>query len=57
MPRWLNGFDNLITLTPIPFAAAGGLALLIAIIARAGHPLHYLPSLLAGALPADRVPE
>lgn len=37
MRNWLNGFDDRIALTPVPFVMAGGLALLIAIVTVAGH--------------------
>jgi putative ABC transport system permease protein len=37
MRHWLNGFDDRIALTPLPFLLAGALALLIAIITVAGH--------------------
>jgi putative ABC transport system permease protein len=35
--RWLNGFDDRIALTPLPFLLAGGLALAIAVLTVAGH--------------------
>ncbi|WP_315760635.1 FtsX-like permease family protein [Sphingomonas sp. Y38-1Y] len=37
MRDWLNGFDQRITLTPVPFLLAGGLALTIAVVTVAGH--------------------
>ena len=39
MRRWLNGFDDRIALTPVPFVLAGGVALLIAVLTVAGHAL------------------
>jgi len=39
MRDWLNGFDTRITLSPLPFLAAGLLALAIAIGTIAGHAL------------------
>jgi putative ABC transport system permease protein len=37
MRDWLNGFDVRMALNPLPFLAAGGLALLIAVLTVAGH--------------------
>ena len=37
MRTWLNGFDDRIALTPLPFLLAGLLALVIAIVTVAGH--------------------
>ena len=37
MRDWLNQFDARITLTPLPFAAAGALALLIAVVTIGAH--------------------
>jgi putative ABC transport system permease protein len=37
MRNWLNGFDDRITLTPVPFVLAGILALVIAVVTVAGH--------------------
>jgi putative ABC transport system permease protein len=37
MRDWLNGFDARIALTPVPFLAAGALALLIAVITIGAH--------------------
>jgi putative ABC transport system permease protein len=37
MRDWLNGFDQRIALTPVPFLLAGGLALTIAVVTVAGH--------------------
>jgi putative ABC transport system permease protein len=37
MRDWLNGFDSRIDLTPWPFLAAGGLALVIAAATMSGH--------------------
>lgn len=37
MRDWLNGFDARITLTPLPFLLAGGLALLIAVATIGAH--------------------
>lgn len=37
MRDWLNGFDARITLTPLPFILAGGLALLIAVATIGAH--------------------
>lgn len=37
MRDWLNSFDDRITLGLLPFVAAGGLALLIAVVTVAGH--------------------
>ncbi len=37
MRDWLNGFDQRIDLNPLLFLAAGGLALLIAVVTVAGH--------------------
>ncbi|WP_425442828.1 ABC transporter permease [Sphingomonas spermidinifaciens] len=37
MRDWLNGFDQRIALTPVPFLLAGGLALGIAVATVAGH--------------------
>jgi putative ABC transport system permease protein len=37
MREWLNGFDARIALTPVPFAAAGALALLIAVATIGAH--------------------
>jgi putative ABC transport system permease protein len=37
MRSWLNGFDARIGLTPLPFLAAGALALAIAVATVAGH--------------------
>ncbi len=37
MRDWLNGFDDRIALSLLPFLAAGGLALLIAVVTVAGH--------------------
>ena len=37
MRSWLNGFDNRISLTPVPFLAAGLLAMLIAIATISAH--------------------
>ena len=37
MRDWLNGFDTRMTLTPLPFLLAGGVALLIAVVTIAGH--------------------
>ena len=37
MRDWLNGFDARIALTPLPFLAAGALALAIAAATMAGH--------------------
>ncbi|HEX8553674.1 MAG TPA: FtsX-like permease family protein, partial [Sphingomonas sp.] len=37
MRDWLNGFDARIGLTPVPFLAAGLLALVIAVVTVGGH--------------------
>ena len=37
MRDWLNGFDQRIALTPVPFLAAGALALAIAVLTIGGH--------------------
>jgi putative ABC transport system permease protein len=37
MRGWLNGFDTRIALTPVPFLAAGLLAMLIAIATISAH--------------------
>jgi putative ABC transport system permease protein len=37
MRDWLNGFDTRITLTPLPFLAAGSIALVIAVATIAAH--------------------
>lgn len=37
MRRWLNGFDDRIAITPVPFVLAGVLALAIAVLTVAGH--------------------
>jgi putative ABC transport system permease protein len=37
MRDWLNGFDTRISLTPVPFLAAGLLALGIAVVTVGGH--------------------
>ncbi|WP_126174012.1 ABC transporter permease [Altericroceibacterium xinjiangense] len=37
MRDWLNEFDNRVSLTPVPFIAAGLIALIIAIITVGGH--------------------
>jgi putative ABC transport system permease protein len=37
MRDWLNGFDQRIALTPVPFIIAAGIALAIAIATVAGH--------------------
>jgi putative ABC transport system permease protein len=37
MRTWLNGFDDRIALTPVPFILAGAVALVIAVITVAGH--------------------
>jgi putative ABC transport system permease protein len=37
MRDWLNGFDQRIALTPVPFVIAAAIALAIAIITVAGH--------------------
>lgn len=39
MRDWLNGFDQRIALTPLPFLLGGGLALAIAVLTVGGHAL------------------
>jgi len=39
MRDWLNGFDTRVALTPVPFAVAGLLAMLIAVVTVAGQAL------------------
>jgi putative ABC transport system permease protein len=39
MRSWLNGFDARIALTPVPFLAAGAIAMVIAVLTIGGHSL------------------
>ena len=48
MRDWLNGFDDRIALSPLPFLIAGGMALLIAVVTVAGHAVR-----VASANPID----
>lgn len=50
MRRWLNGFDDRIALTPLPFLLAGGLALAIAVLTVAGHAARVARAKPIGAL-------
>jgi putative ABC transport system permease protein len=48
LKRWLDGFADHVTLSPLTFVGAGALALVIALVTVAGHAL-----VIAGAKPVE----